>query len=532
MDRIQFERLLSREMGRRKTLIGAGALAGLALASTLPATYTTAAATAPVFTAYPFSLGVASGDPWRDSVVLWTRLAPDPLNGGGMPPYKVPVRWQIATDDGFRTVVDEGWTLAAPELAHAVHVTVHALQPDRWYWYRFRVGDIYSPVGRTRTLPAQMAPTQRLRFAFASCQDYENGYYAAYRGMAAEDLDLVVHLGDYIYEYGPDLSKPRQHNSPKIRSLTEYRNRYALYKSDPHLQAAHRAFPWLVTPDDHEVENNYANMISEDPALDPAAFLAQRADAYQAYYEHMPLRIVSKPRDSNIQLYRRHTYGDLAEFSVLDTRQYRSDQPCGDGIQPRCAQAVDPAQTMTGPNQERWLLQGLERSRAKWNVIAQQTMMGELEIPGAVAGTPVPVFNVDQWDGYVAARNRILGFLMHAKPSNPIVITGDIHSSWVHDLKADFNNPASATLGTEFVGTSISSDFPPQFIPAIRASLPANPHIKFFDGAKRGYVRCELTHQQWRTDFRVVETILTDSAPTTTLASFVVLNGRPGALPA
>jgi alkaline phosphatase D len=182
---------------------------------------------------------------------------------------------------------------------------------------------------------------------------------------------------------------------------------------------------------------------------------------------------------------------------------------------------------MTGSQQEQWLLQGLDKSKARWNVIAQQTMLAEYDFDARPA---VEVFNMDQWDGYVAARDRLLGFLQQRQPSNPIVITGDIHSSWVHDLKADFNNPASATVGTEFVGTSISSDFPAQFIAPVTAALADNPHTKFFDGAFRGYVRCNLTYESWQSDYRVVSTILDPNASISTLASFVVENGQPGAV--
>jgi alkaline phosphatase D len=536
-DRQACDRLLDVELSRRRALIGLSATASLALASSVPAT---AHAAAPFrLPADPFTLGVASGDPWRDSVVLWTRLATEPLNAdgrGGLPPVAIPVQWTLAADEGLTSVVDRGWTRATPELGHSVHVEVYGLRPDTWYWYRFRVGDYLSPVGRTRTLPAQTSTTQRLRFAFVSCQDYENGFYAAYRALAQEDLDLVVHLGDYIYEYAADPTKPRQHLGGEITTLADYRLRHALYKRDPHLRAAHSAFPFLCTPDDHEVENNYAGGISEadsEPDQDPALFVQRRANAYQAYYEHLPLRRSALPRGSRIALYRRFTVGDLAEFSLLDTRQYRTDQPCGDGVQLQCADALSEAQTMTGPNQERWLLQGLERSRARWNIIAQQTMMGELEVAGAVVGVPgASFFNVDQWDGYVAARQRILSFIRRAGITNPIVLSGDIHSNWVQNLKLDFKNPASPTVATEFVGTSITSDFPAAFIPAIQASLPLNPHTAFFDGQYRGYVRCEVTPSLWRTDFRVVDSIVSDSSPVRTLRSFVVQAGTPGALPA
>lgn len=522
MDRFDFERLLSSQVQRRRLLLGAGALTGLALTSQW-----SRVVAQPRFSAYPFSLGVASGDPLSDGVVLWTRLAPDPLNGGGMPSDRVSVQWQIAADEGMRQIVKRGTVLATPELAHSVHVDVRGLRPARWYWYQFKVGNELSPIGRTRTAPALGDSVAQFRFAFVNCQNWQNGYYPAYRGVAQEDLDLIIHLGDYIYESGPRTGGPRQHNSAEIVTLADYRNRHALYKTDSSLQAVHAAFPWIVTWDDHEVENNYANLTPENNQSQQE-FLLRRANAYQAYYEHQPLRRRAFPQGANLQLYRRLTFGDLAEFNVLDTRQYRTDQPCIDELlaEPRCQQAFDFNATMTGKRQERWLLNGLDKSQARWNVIAQQTMFAEFDFD---ARPSTELFNLDQWDGYVAARDRIINFLNQRRPSNPVVITGDIHSSWVHDLKVDFSNPYSATVGTEFVGTSISSDFPSILIPFATAALSDNPHTKFFDGAFRGYVRCHLTRKQWQSDYRVVSSILDPNAPTSTLASFVVENGQPGA---
>jgi len=418
MDNFNFERLLSSKVKRRSLLVGAGALTGIAIAS-----QHSPIVARPVLSGYPFSLGVASGDPLPDSVVLWTRLAPSPLNGGGMPPYPVPVQWQVSANESMSQIVRSGTVIARPELAHSVRVDVRGLRPGRWYWYQFKVGNELSQIGRTRTAPAKGDFSNQLRFAFASCQDWQNGYFTAYKHMAEEDLDLVVHLGDYIYEYGPQSGGPRQHNSDEIFTLDDYRNRYALYKTDPNLQAVHAAFPWIVTWDDHEVDNNYAGVIPEDDQSQQE-FLVRRANAYQAYYEHMPLRRSSLPKGADMQLYRRFTFGNLAEFNVLDTRQYRSDQPCDDGLKPRCQEAFDPNATMTGLQQERWLLQGLARSQARWNVIAQQTMLAEYDFDGR---PEAEVFNVDQWDGYVAARERLLNFLDKRKPSNPVVITGDIH---------------------------------------------------------------------------------------------------------
>ncbi|YAF97642.1 MAG: alkaline phosphatase [Nodularia sp. CChRGM 3473] len=513
--------LLANRCRRRSFLLGAGFLTGLTITSQWHPVLAN-----PRFSGYPFSLGVASGDPLPDSVVIWTRLAPNPLFGGGMPQNNVPVRWRVALDENMRRVVRRGTALATPELAHSVHVDVRGLDPDRWYWYQFQVGREVSPIGRTRTAPAFFGSISQLNFAFVSCQDWQNGFYTAFRHLAEENLDLVVHLGDYIYEGGPRSGAPRQHNGPEIITLNDYRNRHALYKTDSNLQAAHAAFPWIVTWDDHEVDNNYANLIPEDDQT-LEAFTKRRANAYQAYYEHMPLRLSSLPNGPDMLLYRRFTFGNLAEFNVLDTRQYRTDQPCDDGLKPRCPEAFDPNATMTGSEQEQWLLTGLDQSRSRWNIIAQQTMFAQYNFN---SNPDIAVFNMDQWDGYVAARARLLNFLNQRQPSNPVVITGDIHSSWVHDLKLDFDDPNSPTVGTEFIGTSISSDFPSQFIAPVRDALPNNPHTKFFDGAFRGYVRCQLTPALWQTDYRVVSSIIDLNASVKTLASFVVENGQPGAL--
>jgi alkaline phosphatase D len=518
------------EIDRRRFLqLTAGVAASLSL-SQLPAGILKAARPPGD---YPFTLGVASGDPRGDGVALWTRLAPSPLvPGGGMPNQAVEVDWEVATDEAMADVVATGTAVAPHELAHSVHVEVAGLQPWREYFYRFRAGDHVSAVGRTKTTPETGTPLDRLTFAFASCQDWQAGFYSAYRRMAEEDLDVVVHLGDYIYEYGigptggaRNVAVPGVLRTEAMR-LAEYRVRYALYRTDPDLQEAHRLFPWLVTWDDHEVENDYAG---DDPESFPAGgFLKRRAAAYQAYYEHQPLRLASLPSGPNALLYRRVTYGDLAEFSVLDTRQYRSDPPCGRGEQPRCDLALDPATTMTGTAQERWLLDGLDASGATWNVLAQQVMMGELDHRIYYEGNTV--FWQDAWDGFPAARARILDHVATREIRNPVVITGDWHSTFVNDLKVDFADPASPVVATEFVGTSISSNgdaivYGPYYGPMV----PDNPHIRFFDGDRRGYVRCTVTPETWTTDLRMVSTVSRSDAPVETFASFVVEDGTPGA---
>ena len=490
--------------------------------------------------AAPFTLGVASGDPLPRSVVLWTRLAADPFDGGGTGTRGVPVGWEIAADEHFRRVVQRGTVLTGADLGHSVHVEVEGLRPGRTYWYRFRAGGAISPVGRTRTAPAGRSRPRSLSFAFASCQQWQRGYYTAYRHMAEQDLDLVIHLGDYIYEGNIPVPVPgttgngRAEVAPEVArsepfDLAAYRNRYALYKMDGDLQAAHAAFPFVVTWDDHEVENNYAGGISQidaEPDQDPAVFLQRRAAAYQAWYEHMPVRSSLRPTGPDLLARRRLRFGDLAEVSVLDTRQHRSDQACGGGVVTRCDEVDDPTRTITGPEQESWLLDGLAASRSRWKVLAQQVFVAPLDFGG---GEEV-VINTDGWDGYPFSRDRLLGFIADRQVSDVVVLTGDIHTSWVNDLKADFADPASATLATEFVGTSISSDGDGSDTDTagIAGLVAQNPHIKFFS-ARRGFVQCELTRREWRTDFQEVPYVSTPGAPLVTRASFVVESGRAGA---
>jgi alkaline phosphatase D len=475
------------------------------------------------FPTTPFTLGVASGDPTADGVVLWTRLAPDPLGDGGMPPVDVEVTWHIASDDGMRQIVRQGRTVASPAWAHSVHVEAKGLDAARWYWYQFRAGNYLSPIGRTRTLPREGAAAGRLRFAVASCQNYELGYFTAYQHLAAEDLDLVFHLGDYIYE-GPGIAgRIRSHGGPELRTLNDYRARYAVYKTDADLQAAHAEFPWIVTWDDHEVANNYANTLSErnEPAT---AFLARRAAAYQAYYEHMPLR-TARPVGPSLRVYRRFQVGSLASFFVLDTRQYRTDQPCGDGVQARCPDAFLADATLLGASQERWLLQGLAGSRARWNVLPQQVMMAPVDrAPGADRR-----FAMDQWGGYDAGRRRLLEFFGTGRASNPVVLSGDIHTNWVNDLLVDGDDSRSPLVATEFVGTSITSGGDGfDGLDRFQNLAAENPFVKLFN-SQRGYLACEITPTEMRTEFHVLEYVSRPGSPQKIRAVFVVEDGRPGA---
>ncbi|RKR91790.1 alkaline phosphatase D [Micromonospora pisi] len=525
-------------VSRRQLMAGAAASVGAAV---LPV----AAATGPAAahgtsTAAPFKLGVASGDPLPDAVILWTRLVHDLYDAGSLR-RPVEVAWQVAHDERFRRVVRHGVTRARPELGHSVHVDARGLEPGREYFYRFRALGELSPVGRTRTAPSPWADPSRLNFGIVNCQDFQNGYWPAYWGLADEDLDVVLHLGDYIYEYDPRSAfADRAHVAPQtpgldqLSTLSDYRNRHAQYKTDPALQAAHAAFPWIVTWDDHETENNYAGHLDEvddtgAARQTPEQFARQRANAYQAYYEHMPIRADLRPGSADLRIFRRFDFGRLARFNVLDTRQYRSDQPGGfpGDFGPEGAGRTNTAGTLTGEDQERWLNQGLLRSSARWNVVAQQVMMSRIRFPNP-ALVPPTMSNLDQWDGYAPQRDRLLGLLAAGRVSNPVVLAGDIHSTWMSDLKLDFDDPASPSVAVEFVATSISSDFPVAFDAPIKATNPLlNPHVRYFDGSRRGYLRVRVDRQVWRTDIRVVDTIAVRRTPVYTSASYAVESGRP-----
>ncbi len=402
-----------------------------------------------------FTLGVASGNPTPDGFVLWTRLAPNPFHGGGMPPEPVAVSWQVATDDKMSAVVSQGEAIAVPGLAHSVHAEIAGLAPGSWYWYRFRVGSEVSPIGRARTAPASGARLDRLHFAATSCLDWQTGHYTGFQHLCAEDLDFVVHLGDYIYEGGVDPQAVRQHNGPEVTTLADYRNRYALYKSDPLLQAAHAFFPWIVIWDDHEVVDNYGGGF-DIRGEDTDRFAQRRAAAYQAFYEHMPLRSSARPNGPDMLLYRRLGFGDLLDLHLLDTRQYRSLPPSRNGWTRPAPEPPDSrAASMLGLRQEAWLRRGLQGSNARWNALAQGIFLAQRVYPTAERG--VRLSNRDKWDGYPAARQRLTRFFAERGPLNPVVLTGDDHRTWIGDVKENFDDPRSATVASELVCPALSS---------------------------------------------------------------------------
>jgi alkaline phosphatase D len=476
----------------------------------------------------PFTLGVASGDPRPDGVVIWTRLAPNPLaedGFGGMPQLSVDVEWEVATDERFASVEQRGFATATPEFGHSVHVELAGLRPASDYFYRFRADGHLSPAGRTRTAPEPGSLAAPLTMCFASCAQYEHGWFTAYRRLADEQPDLILHLGDYQYEYAAGQyvapnGNVRNHIGPETVTLANYRQRYAQYKTDPDLQAAHAAAPWLAVFDDHELADNWADEVPSEPQ---PAFLARRAAALQAYYENMPLSQASLPRGIDMQLYRRVHWGALATFHMLDTRQYREDQPCGDKLRSDCAERLDPARSLLGAEQESWLLNGFQQSQAKWDLLGQQVFFSQVELtPGPGRG-----FNPDAWDGYTATRDRVVSGLVTSPVRNAVVLTGDVHSHWAAEVHENADDPSSNVVATEFVTTSITSGGDGSDTRVeIAEVLPENPHIRYFSN-RRGYVRTRIDDGELRADFQVVPFVSRPDAPSHTGASFVVTDRDP-----
>ncbi|WP_206619558.1 alkaline phosphatase D family protein [Streptomyces hoynatensis] len=508
--------------GRRRFLTGTGAAAALALSGGLAGVATADGRARGRERRDPFTLGVASGDPLPDGVVLWTRLAPEPLEPyGGMPRSAVQVEWQVAEDERFRRVVRAGSATARPEYSHTVHVDVRGLRPWRHYHYRFRVGGQLSPVGRTRTAPSPGTEVPALDLAFASCQNWTAGFYPAHGDLAARDHDVVFFLGDYIYENPiPVDGGARGQQVPAevgvdCVTLDDYRLRYALYKQDPDLKAAHAAAPWVVTLDDHEVENDWA-------PRDSAEWVVRQANAFRAYWEHMPLRWDRLPQGPDLPLYRRLAFGRLAEFSVLDTRQYRSH--ADGGWRAPDADTLDPARTLIGQAQERWILDGLGASSARWNVLAQQVLM----MPTDAAAGAAQSVAMGTWSGYSASRDRVLGGLHERGVDNLVVLTGDVHANFAGDLRRDFGDPSSPVVGSELVCTSISSDGDGADADDwTRTILAENPHVAYANH-ERGYVSCRITPREWTAHYRVADTVTRRDAAVRTRKSLVIGNGVAG----
>ncbi|MGH3736092.1 MAG: alkaline phosphatase D family protein, partial [Micromonosporaceae bacterium] len=479
---------------------------------------------------YPFRLGVASGDPLPDGVVLWTRLAPRPLEPyGGMPSGEaVRVSWEIAGDEAFTEPIRSGTALADPAYAHSVHVDVRGLLPGRHYWYRFTALGHRSEVARTRTAPGPTA-MDRMRFAFASCMNYRSGYFQVMSEIADRDLDGVFFLGDYIYEYPVQQISPGRQLPPDLPpevvpetyTLDQYRLRYALYKSQPEVIAAHRNAPWMMMWDDHEVDNDYES--------DTEAELLRQAAAYRAYWEHMPLRLPQRPVGPEGRLHRRLRYGAMAQFDMLDARQYRDPQ-LRPGTIYDSPERRDPARSILGTEQEQWFAAGLGAAPARWNIVPQGVLMALVNTANAPDATPT--YSSGNWDGYQASQQRVLDAVAAARRAetlrNFVVLTGDVHCGYVSHLLSDTRDPGSASLGTEFTSLSVSSarDFDPAANERRQIRTVVNPQMKWAD-LHCGYVHVDLNADRMRLDFRGVDKVSRPDDPMFALQRFVVADGVP-----
>ena len=494
-------------------LAGAG-VAGSLSALGLPRAVARTRARPARFSRDPFTLGVASGYPRADGMVLWTRLAPAPFSpDGGAGLDDLELRWEIAEDESFTRRLRSGSTVALADEAHTVHLEVSGLRPGRAYFYRFRAGDALSPVGRTWTAAAPGDMADRLRIGTASCQHYEQGFYHAWRDMVARGVDLVLHLGDYIYEGGSG-NPVRKHDPGECMTLDEYRLRYAWYRSDPHLRAAHAACPWLVTWDDHEVDNDYAGLQSENPG-EQDGFPARRTAAYRAYWEHMPLPRAAKPRGADAALYASIPLGSLATLHMLDTRQYRSPQACpkpprkgGTRVYTdECAEWGDPQRSLLGPVQERWLDERLRASRARWDLMAQGMVFSLVdEDPG-----PRVLHWNDSWAGYPAARQRLVDSVAGSGVRNPLMLGGDIHAFIAADQRRRAYDTTSPIVMSELVTTSTSSGPPPKRV--MEAYQRAGKDVAFADGERRGYLWFEVTPKRLEAKLQGYDSVREETGP-------------------
>ncbi|HQR87156.1 MAG: hypothetical protein B7Y59_08925 [Burkholderiales bacterium 35-55-47] len=475
----------------------------------------------------PFALGVASGRPRADSVVLWTRLIfGDEDRAVGTEALRVQV--EVFADAALKRRVQKAEVVTNEARGHSVHVHLQQLQPSTDYWYRFIQGEARSTVGHTRTAPALNADVRELRIALSSCQHYEHGQFIAHREIAQQKLDFVLFMGDYIYESSNPKYAIRKHSNEEPKTLQGYRDRYEQYKRDPHLQAAHAAHPWVLMWDDHEVVNDYAND-QDRHYTEPQQFLLRRAAAYQAYFEHQPLLLgpdVSNPAD--MHLYDQLTWGKLADVWTLDCRQYRSAQACRDpvlgGARPvlQCDELSDASRTMLGMAQERWLAEGLSQSKRQWKLVAQATQISSTSMPAPVGRS----YWNDAWDGYPEARKRLLQTVVDAKLSNVVTLGGDVHCNVAANLRLEPNNPQSPIVASEFVTTSITSrGLGDKTATVIRDS---NSDLLHYRADERGYSLITVTPKEVRCDFRTTKFPAGSEAGLKTQASYVVKNGKVG----
>ena len=485
----------------------------------------------PNWQAFPFALGVASGQPRPDSVVLWTRLVFAQADLAHQTQAQS-VLCEVFADEALRQPVRHWVIETDARRGHSVHVIATGLQPGRSYWYRFACGSAHSAVGRTRTAPAEAERVERLRIGQASCQHFEQGYYVAHREMAQRDLDFVLFLGDYIYESSNPKYRIRAHQGGVPRTLDEYRARHAQYKGDADLRACHAAHPWVMTWDDHEVVNDYANDLDRD-YTDPAVFLRRRAAAYQAYFEHMPVRLGPDPQSPHqMRIHDRLVWGQLAELWTLDCRQYRDHQACPDPnrggarVVVGCDALQDERRSMLGAVQEAWLMQGLTATTRRWKVLGQSTQMSS-------SGVATPLgrssFN-DAWDGYPMARQRLLSGIADARLQDVLVLGGDVHMNVAAQLRVQPNDEKSAVVASEIVTTSVSSrGMSEKLLATIRDN---NPDIRHARADERGYTLLDIRPQGMSATFRTTAFPVQPDSVLRDQARFEVLAGRAGVEPA
>ncbi|OAN86540.1 hypothetical protein A8B77_04110 [Erythrobacter sp. EhN03] len=498
-------------MVSRRALLGRTALA-LAASRFLSPVTAIAVQPQPYADGDPFKLGVASGDPRPDGFVLWTR----PLGLSGTATVGV----EIADDDGFRRIVRSGSVTASPARGHAVHVEPVDLDPARTYFYRFHLDGATSPIGRTATIDPQAT---RMRLALAACQHWEHGWFSAYRDMVAQEINVLLHVGDYIYEKsfgtGPDV---RSFGAPDPFTLDEYRVRHALYRTDPDLQAATAAFPIIATWDDHEVENDYASL-QGSVTEDPAAFVARRAAAYQAWFEHMPISPRRLTPHGAADIVRRFEWGALASLSVLDCRQFRTSQPCGRGGQviADCAEVFDPVATMLGLEQEAWLRDRLANERTRWSLIGQATMVSRLPLPGGGDARWS-----DIWDGYAASRDRLIAALRQPAVRNAVLLGGDVHSFWANDIPSDPERMEGPVVASEIVTSCLASRSGPEEL--FTGIQGRNPQVRFHDNDNAGYTLLDIDAERIDGRFRAVRDLTDPNSASFDLRRFAIEDRAPG----
>jgi len=475
-----------------------------------------------------FPLGVASGDPQADRVMLWTRVFP----ADAASTETIRVAFDVATDEAFEHLAVSGVADATPQLAHSVHVDVTGLEPDTWYHYRFRAGDQTSATARTRTFPTKDNDAESFNFAFASCQDFQWGHYAAWSHVAQEEeLDAVVFLGDYIYEMNfgdmsPDKSGQRVWATPETSTLDQYRTRYAQAKSDTQLQAAHHRAPWIITFDDHEVSDNYAGDVGGNDVEEPRS-RDRRLAAYQAWYEHTPIRLAEPPEGSSpddfdeLRVNRGFRFGNLAGMFVIETRQHAAPPACRTTTGysadqgPLCSAADDPERSNLGAAQEKWLFGELDRADARWNILANPVMLADMNI-----GTPeAPQYYRDMWIGYPAARERLLAKIVDAKVPNPVTVTGDWHASFVLDVQQDPHGDSPTTVMPEFLVTAISSTLFPQDY------REHNPQIRYFE-ANHGYAKVTVTPDALECTFCHIADVWDPESPVASRSTWRLADGE------